>query len=82
MIIPACGCDPDDGVAAMLSRRCRRTTFESLGKPIYSLIFFSSAERRSKPSSTMATVLAESDRIRLILSTTPLDARCTKVLCA
>jgi hypothetical protein len=59
----------------MLSSRCSRTIFESAGNPIHSLIFFSSAERRSNPSSIIATVLADSDRIRLMRSTAPLAAK-------
>ena len=61
----------------MLSRRWSRTILASSGNPIHSLIFFSSAERKSKPSSTIATVLAESETIRLIRSTMPLALYCS-----
>jgi hypothetical protein len=79
MIMPACGCEPDEGFAAMLSSRWIRNIFPFDGNPIQSPILFSSAARRSKPSSTIATVLAESETIKLIRSTTPLAARWTSV---
>jgi hypothetical protein len=57
-------------------------SFESGARPTHSLIVRASPPCKFAPSSTRATVCAADDMIKLIRSTTPLDARCTSVRCA
>ena len=55
---------------------------ESAAIPAHSLIFATVESFRFVPVSTCATVTAVEDKIKLIVSTTPLAARNFKTFCA
>jgi hypothetical protein len=79
IIIPALLLDPEDGLAAILSRRQQRIKSEAGGNSSQLFIVCVLRSRRFTPVSTCATVTAVPDNIRSMRVTAPLAARSCKV---